>query len=160
MLINSIPTSFTFGCEVRWELSEFNRFSIASIDKCDSALIPDAECQSSSLRLDSNLISFSADTVVPICFLRARTFGSCLTKHPKTTLTTLMALWVFIVLVIPNFSPFLAAYLRPIPTVYEVHENMRRLTGDLRQQSQEEVAEFIQEHGGDPAALSDAENKG
>ena len=64
-----------------------------------------------------------------------------------------MALWVVIVLVIPNFSPFLAAYLRPTPTVYEIHENMRRLSGDIRQQSREEVEEFIQEHGGDPEAL-------
>ena len=86
-------------------------------------------------------------------------FGSCLTKHPKTTLTTLMALWVFIVLVIPNFSPFLAAYLRPIPSVYEVHENMRRLTGDIQQQSREEIAKFIQTQGGDPAALSDADKQ-
>ena len=86
-------------------------------------------------------------------------FGSCLTKHPKTTLTTLMTLWVVMVLVIPNFSPFLASYLRPIPTVYEVHENMRRLSGDIWQQSQAEVAEFIQEHGGDPATLSDAEKQ-
>ena len=86
-------------------------------------------------------------------------FGSCLTKHPKTTLTVLMVLWVVMVLVIPNFSPFLAAYLRPTPTVYEVHENMRRLSGDIRQQSREEVAKFIQEHGGDPEALSDAEKQ-
>ncbi len=86
-------------------------------------------------------------------------FGSCLTKHPKTTLTLLMALWVVVVLVIPNFSPFLAAYLRPIPTVYEVHENIRRLSGNIRQQSRAEIEEFIQEHGGDPAALSDTEKQ-
>ena len=86
-------------------------------------------------------------------------FGSCLTKHPKTTLTLLMALWVITVLVIPNFSPFLAADLRPTPTVYEVHENIRRLSGDIWQQSHEEVEAFIQEHGGDPAALSDAEKQ-
>ena len=86
-------------------------------------------------------------------------FGSCLTKHPKTTLTLLMALWVITVLVIPNFSPFLAAYLRPIPTAYEVHENMRRLSGDIWEQSRVEIEEFIQEHGGDPAALSDAEKQ-
>lgn len=70
-----------------------------------------------------------------------------------------MALWVFVVLVIPNFSPFLAAYLRPIPTVYEVHENMRRLSGDIRQQSREEIEAFIQERGGELTALSDAEKR-
>ena len=86
-------------------------------------------------------------------------FGSCLTRHPKTTLTTLMALWVVMVLVIPNFSPFLAAYLRPISTVYEVHENMRRLSGDIRQQNREEIEKFIQEHGGDQSALNDAEKQ-
>ena len=86
-------------------------------------------------------------------------FGSCLTKHPKTTLTVLMVLWVVMVLVIPNFSPFLAAYLRPTPTVYEVHENMRRLSGDIWQQSRVEIEGFIQEHGGDSEALSDAEKQ-
>ena len=86
-------------------------------------------------------------------------FGSCLTRHPKTTLTALMVSWVAVVLVIPNFSPFLAAYLRPTPTVYEVHENMRRLSGDIRQQSREEIEEFVQEHGGDIATLSDVEKQ-
>ena len=86
-------------------------------------------------------------------------FGSCLTKHPKTTLTVLMVLWVVMVLVIPNFSPFLAAYLRPTPTVYEVHKNMRRLSGDIWQQSREEIEGFIQERGGDSEALSDAEKQ-
>ena len=86
-------------------------------------------------------------------------FGSCLTKHPKTTLTVLMVLWVVTVLVIPNFSPFLAAYLRPVPTVYEVHENMRRLSGDIWQQSREKIEAFIREHGGDSAALSDGEKR-
>ena len=86
-------------------------------------------------------------------------FGSCLTRHPKTALTTLMVLWVVVVLVVPNFSPFLAAYLRPTPTVYEVHENMRRLSGDIRQQNREKIEAFIQEHGGDLSALSDAEKR-
>ena len=86
-------------------------------------------------------------------------FGSCLTRHPKTTLTTLMALWIVVVLVVPNFSPFLAAYLRPVPAVYEVHENMRRLSGDIRQQSREEIEGFVQEHGGDLSALSNAEKR-
>ena len=70
-----------------------------------------------------------------------------------------MVSWVAIVLVIPNFSPFLAAYLRPTPTVYEVHENMRRLSGDIRQQNREEIEKFIQEHGGDQSALNDAEKQ-
>ena len=86
-------------------------------------------------------------------------FGSCLTRHPKTTLTALMVSWVAVVLVIPNFSPFLAAYLRPTPTVYEVHENMRKLSGDIRQQSREEIDGFIQERGGDLSALSDTEKR-
>ena len=86
-------------------------------------------------------------------------FGSCVTKHPKTTLTALMVLWVAIVLVIPNFSPFLAAYLRPTPPVYEVHENIRRLSLDIRQRNREAVEAYIQEHGGDPAALSNAEKR-
>ena len=36
---------------------------------------------------------------------------------------------------------------------------MRRLAGDIWQQNQEEIKEFIQEHGGDSAALSDVEKR-
>ena len=84
-------------------------------------------------------------------------FGSCATKHPKTTLTILMTLWVAIVLVIPNFSPFLAAYLRPIPTVHEVQRNIWELGRVINQQGREDIENFIQEHGGDREALSDVE---
>ncbi len=84
-------------------------------------------------------------------------FGSCATKHPKTTLTILMTLWIAIVLVIPNFSPFLAAYLRPIPTVHEVQRNIRELGRLINQQGREEIDNLIQEHGGDREALSDVE---
>ena len=84
-------------------------------------------------------------------------FGSCVTKHPKTTLTTLMTLWVVVVLVIPNFSPFLAASLRPIPAVHEVQRNIRELGRVINQQGREDIENFIQEHGGDYEALSDVE---
>ena len=86
-------------------------------------------------------------------------FGSCVTKHPKTTLTILMTLWVVIVLVVPNFSPFLAAYLRPIPAVHEVQRNMRELENVIWDQGIEEIEDFIQKHGGDRDALSDVETE-
>ena len=84
-------------------------------------------------------------------------FGSCVTKNPKTTLTILMMLWVIIVLIIPNFSPFLAAYLRPIPTVHEVQRNIREL--ESWPQGTEKLENFIEKHGDDRTALSDIEIK-
>ena len=72
-------------------------------------------------------------------------------------LTILMTLWVAIVLVIPNFSPFLAACLRPIPTVHEVQRNIWELERGINQQGREEIENFIQERGGDHEALSDVE---
>jgi hypothetical protein len=50
---------------------------------------------------------------------------------------------VSIVLVIPNFSPFLAPYLRPIPTGHEIQRNIRGLSSDIWQQGREEIENFI-----------------
>ena len=86
-------------------------------------------------------------------------FVSSVTKDPKTTLTALMTLWVILVLAIPNFSPFLAAKLHPIPSVHEVEEQISPFYDEIGQQTREEIDEFMEQHGGDRAALSDSERK-
>ena len=84
-------------------------------------------------------------------------FASCVTRNPKTTLTALMMLWVIMVLVVPNFAPFLASKLRPVRSVYEVQAQANGLLEALSQQFREQANGFVQEHGGDWEALSSEE---
>ena len=82
-------------------------------------------------------------------------FVSCVTQIPKTTLTALMTLWVLLVLVIPNFSPFLAAKLRPVQSLYDVQKQSMALKNALGQLAREKTDTFIQAHGGDWEALGE-----
>jgi ABC-type transport system involved in multi-copper enzyme maturation permease subunit len=82
---------------------------------------------------------------------------SCITRNPKTTLTALMMLWVIMVLVIPNFAPFLAVKLRSGRSIYEVQAQADELAGDILQQFRKQAGDFVREHGGDWEALSSEE---
>lgn len=74
-----------------------------------------------------------------ICgFFMLGVFVSCITKQPKTTLTALMTTWVFLVLVIPSFSPFLAIKFRPVSSIYDVRTQIAALKEDFRQPSSNE----------------------
>jgi ABC-type transport system involved in multi-copper enzyme maturation permease subunit len=84
-------------------------------------------------------------------------FASCVTRNPKTTLTALMMLWVIMVLVVPNFAPFLASKLRPVRSIYEVQAQANGLAGDIFQQFRKQADDFVREHGGDWEALSSEE---
>lgn len=86
-------------------------------------------------------------------------FASCITRNPKTTLTALMTLWVIMVLVVPNFAPFLASKLRPVRPVYEVQAQTDALMNDVVQQFQKKADDFMREHGGDWNALTDQEKE-
>ena len=69
-----------------------------------------------------------------ICgFFMLGLFVSCITKQPKTTLTALMTIWVFLVLVIPSFSPFLAIKFRPVSSLYDVRTRIAALKEDVSQ---------------------------
>ncbi len=70
-------------------------------------------------------------------------FASCVTREPKTTLTVLMMLWVFLVLVIPNLSPFLAVRLHPVPSLYEVEGQIAALKADLHQRTMREIRDSM-----------------
>ena len=63
---------------------------------------------------------FLLATLYISAFFMLGLFVSCVTKEPKITLTALLTLWVLLVLLIPNFSPFLAAKLRPVPSAHEI----------------------------------------
>lgn len=92
-------------------------------------------------------------------FVMLGLFVSCIAKSSKTTLTALMMLWVILVLVIPNFGPFLASVLSPVRSVYEVQSQIDALGNDLSRQFMEKQNKFVQERGGDWKTLSDQDRK-
>lgn len=86
-------------------------------------------------------------------------FVSCVTKTPKTTLTALLTLWTILVLVIPNFSPFLASKLRPIRSLHEVEATIAAMRRDYREPTRQKEEDFIQQHGGNWETLNEAEKE-
>ena len=117
-------------------------------------LQPDLNFSSSEWRAAIFLFLLAMLYLCPIFMLGM--FVSCVTKDPKTTLTSLMTLWVILVLAIPNFSPFLAAKLHSIPSVYEVGARMASFDEEVDRQTDEELNNFVQQHGEDWRDLNDA----
>ena len=90
-------------------------------------------------------------------FVMLGIFASCVTREPKTTLTALMTIWVLLVLVVPNFSPFLAAKLHPIPALHQVHERIKSLSSSRDDEVRKEQEEYVKAHGGDHGSMSQQE---
>ena len=86
-------------------------------------------------------------------------FVSCVTNTPKITLTALLTLWTILVLVIPNFSPFLASKLRPIRSLHEVEAEIAAMRRDYREPTRQKVNDFTQQHGGNWETLTEAEKE-
>jgi len=90
-------------------------------------------------------------------FFMLGVFVSCVTREPRTTLTALMTVWVLLVLVVPNFSPFVAAKLHPIPGFHRVQAQIDSLSSERAKPVRKEQDEFVRTHGGDYNALSPEE---
>lgn len=91
-------------------------------------------------------------------FFMLGVFVSCITKEPRTTLTALMVTWVILVLVVPNFSPFVAAKLYPIPAFHQVQRQADTLIHENSPPVHREQHKYLDAHGGNYEALSE-ENK-
>ena len=117
-------------------------------------LQPDLHFSSSDWRAAIFLFLLAMLYLCPVFMLGV--FVSCVTKDPKTTLTALMTLWVILVLAIPNFSPYWAAKLRPIPSVYEIEEQTQACYEEIDQQLDEEYEKFAEQYGDDWSDLNDS----
>ena len=117
-------------------------------------LEPDLNLSSSDWQVTLLLFLLAMLYLCPVFMLGM--FVSCVTKDPKTTLTALMTLWVILVLAIPNFSPYLASKLRPIPSVHEIEEQTHALYEEIDQQLDEEYEKFAAQYGEDWSELNDS----
>jgi ABC-type transport system involved in multi-copper enzyme maturation permease subunit len=68
---------------------------------------------------------------------------SCRTKDPKTSLLTLLAAWAFLALIIPNFSPYLAAEIHPARTPYEIEAELNSIGFEEAEAAWDRVREFM-----------------
>jgi ABC-type transport system involved in multi-copper enzyme maturation permease subunit len=90
-------------------------------------------------------------------FVMLGVFVSCVTREPKTTLTALMTIWVLLVLVVPNFSPFVAAKLHPIPALHKVKKQIKSTSSNRDDAVRKQQEDFVKAHGGDHGSMSEQE---
>lgn len=104
-------------------------------------LHPDVQLSARDWQMTCSLFLLS---LLYLCvFFMLGIFASCVTREPKTTLTVLMALWVLLVLVIPNLSPFLAVRLYPVRSLHEAEAQIAALRDELRQQTMRELRDSM-----------------
>lgn len=82
-------------------------------------------------------------------------FISARTQLASTSITVLLMIWVLMVLVIPNVSPYLASQIQPLPPFTEIDADKVERERDLRDEFNRELDEFrdknpdIEEWGND-----------
>jgi len=74
-------------------------------------------------------------------------FISCLMAEPRAALLTLLAIWVAFVLIIPNFSPYLAEQIHSTPPSYKIEAQMNTIRYEAAQNSWNRILKFLQPHG-------------
>ncbi len=72
-------------------------------------------------------------------------FVSTVTRHPRTSLAALLVAWVMLVLIIPNFSPWLAARLSPVRSIYEVEEEIRVASDRSLEHANRAIGEYTRQ---------------
>jgi len=78
---------------------------------------------------------------------------STLTREPRTSAFVALAAWVVLVLVIPNLAPFVAAELRPLPSLTALQRQAHRMLDTERDALQDRLRSeaFERLRGEDPA---------
>ena len=69
---------------------------------------------------------------------------SSATEDPRTSLLTLLAIWTFLALIIPNLSPYLAAEIYPTRTPYEIEVELNSIGFEEAEKAWERVREAME----------------
>ena len=91
----------------------------------------------------SVVLIFVLSIVYAKIFLALGMLVSSRTRDPKTSLLTLLAVWTLLVLIIPNFSPYLAAEIHPARTPYEVEAELNNIGFEETKNAWERVRESM-----------------
>jgi ABC-type transport system involved in multi-copper enzyme maturation permease subunit len=157
IFVNSIPRSLFLLS--KW-IGSYASFAITLVPALMGVIIvlyvhPDVDFRVSDW--GATLFIFLLSFLYISAFFTLGLFVSCLTKNPKTTLIVLLTLWVVLVLVIPSFSPFLAAKLRPVRSIHQVEAQIASLWQDAHIRFVKEDEDFVQTHGRDWKTWSQSE---
>jgi len=90
---------------------------------------------------------FLISLVYASAFFSLGLFISCLTTEPRAALLTLLAIWVAFVLIIPNFSPYLAEQIHPTPPPYKVEAQMNTIRYEAAKNSWNRILNFLKPRG-------------
>ncbi len=91
----------------------------------------------------SAVLIFALSVIYVTVFFSLGLLVSSMTKDPKTSLLTLLAIWTFLALIIPNLSPYLAAEIYPTRTPYEVEAELNSIGFEEAENAWERVRESI-----------------
>lgn len=73
---------------------------------------------------------------------------SCVTPRPATSIMVLAAIWLVLILAIPNLSPYLAQNIKPAPNPMEIETTRMTTSKEIwKRQIDEVVADYNKEHG-------------
>jgi hypothetical protein len=93
----------------------------------------------------SVVLIFVLSIVYATVFFSLGLLVSSRTREPKTSLLTLLAIWTFLALIIPNFSPYLAAEIHATRTPYEIEAELNSIGFEETQKAWERVRESMGE---------------
>ena len=91
------------------------------------------------------ILIFALSIVYTTVFFSLGLLVSSRTRDPKTSLLTLLAIWTFLALIIPNFSPYLAAEVHPARTPYEIEAELNSIGFEETQEAWERVRDSMGE---------------
>jgi ABC-type transport system involved in multi-copper enzyme maturation permease subunit len=95
----------------------------------------------------SVVLIFMLSIIYVTVFFSLGLLVSSRTKDPKTSLLTLLAIWTFLALIIPNFSPYLAAEIHPTRTPYEIEAELNSIGFEEAEKAWERVRESMRRIG-------------
>jgi len=91
----------------------------------------------------SVVLIFALSIVYTTVFFSLGLLVSSRTRDTKTSLLTLLAVWVFLALIIPNLSPYLAAEIHPTRTPYEIEAELNSIAFEETEKAWERVRESM-----------------
>lgn len=77
------------------------------------------------------------------CFFSLGLLVSCWCKNSRTSLLTLLMLWTVLTLIIPGFSAYLGATLRPASPSYEIAKQVQEIKWEANMKAEEKLITYL-----------------
>lgn len=94
----------------------------------------------------SILVIYLLSILYAACFFSLGLFVSCRCSDSRTSLLVLLMLWTLLTLIIPSFSAYLGAMLRPVPPPFEIGQQVRLVQREARARTMEKLELYKSQH--------------